>query len=152
VLTRIPVTKNATAVHARHNKNVAPAIDLGCVAIVSSNADRKARQGFLIFVCLSRLCQRRREKNNNNNNNNNRRRKEDPKEKRQKRRSSFGRRSLSLSLSLCVCVCVSVSVFSLLRVPNARQRSLFFLCGQLGKFNCRNFSNVNPLFELEKLL
>jgi len=51
VLTRIPVTKNATAVHARHNTNVAPAIDLGCVAIVSSNADRKARQeeGFLIL-------------------------------------------------------------------------------------------------------
>jgi hypothetical protein len=55
VLTRIPVTKNATAVHARHNTNVAPAIDLGCVAIVSSNADRKARQeeGFLIFVSLT---------------------------------------------------------------------------------------------------
>ena len=112
MLTRIPVTKNATAVHARHNKNVAPAIDLGCVAIVSSNADRKARQGFLIFVCLSlsRLCQRRRERKKKKNNNNNRRRKEDPKEKRQKRRSSFGRRSLSLSLSLCVCVCVCVSV------------------------------------------
>jgi len=143
VLTRIPVTKNATAVHARHNKNVAPAIDLGCVAIVSSNADRKARQeeGFLI-CCLfvSKSIEERTTTTVGE-------------KKTQKKRDKSDARvvnDLSLSLSVCVCVCVSVCLLSSARPERATKVSSF--CGQLGKFNCRNFSNVNPLFELEKLL
>ena len=149
MLTRIPVTKNATAVHARHNKNVAPAIDLGCVAIVSSNADRKARQGFLIFVCLSLSLVSVKEERGRR-----RRRTTTVGEKKtQKKRDKSDARvvnDLSLSLSVCVCVCVSVCLLSSARPERATKVSSF--CGQLGKFNCRNFSNVNPLFELEKLL